>query len=106
MNDLEKAIFRLVSSSHYQKLATYKPPFDPFEVMGIPYRELSHSYILSWLLGDAANKEFREKFVSWIVSKLDNYNPSAGTDGRVEIRLEYSDEKELVVSMCSRISQS
>ena len=93
MSDLQQAISRLTRSSHYQELATYKPPFDPFEVTGITYRERSHSSVLAWLLGDAANKEFREKFVLWIVSQLDNYNLSVGTDERVGIILEYGDEK-------------
>ena len=61
MNDFQQAIIRLKSSPHYQKLATYKPPFDPFEVMGVPYRELSHSKVLGWLLSDDANGEFRQK---------------------------------------------
>ena len=92
MSELQKAIFRLVSSPPYQKLATYKPSFDLFEVMGGPHRELSHSSVLSWLLEDAANKQFREKFVLWIVSQLDKYNLSVGTDERVEVIREYGDE--------------
>jgi len=94
MSNLQQAISRLTRSSHYQELATYKPPFDPFEVMGITYRERSHSSVLAWLLGDAANKEFREKFVLWIVSQLDNYNLSVGTDELVGTILEYGDEVE------------
>ena len=95
MNDLQKAIFRLVSSPHYQKLATYKPPFDPFDpfdVMGVLYREHNHSKVLGWLLNDEANREFRKEFVSWIVDRLDNYNLSVEIDERVEIILEYGDE--------------
>ena len=93
MGDLQQAIYRLRSSSHYQKLATYKPPFDPFEVMGVPYRELSHSKVLSWLLSDEANKEFRQKFVSWIVKRLDNNSLAVGADEHVDVRLEYGDDR-------------
>ena len=93
MNDLQKAVFRLVSSPHYQKLATYKPPFDPFDVMGVLYREHNHSKVLGWLLSDETNREFRQEFISWIVDKLKNYNLSVGTEERVEIKLEYGDEK-------------
>ena len=93
MSELQQAIERLKSSAHYEKLATFKPPFNPFEVAGITYRERNHSSVLAWLLGDAANKEFREKFVLWIVSQLDNYNPSVGIDERVEIIPEYGDKK-------------
>ena len=93
MSNFQQAIDRLTASSNYQKLATYKPPFDPFEVMGIPYRELSHSNVLAWLLRDEVNKEFRQKFVSWIVNELKDNNLSVGTDERVEIRLEFGDDK-------------
>ena len=93
MSDLQKAVFRLVSSPHYQKLATYKPPFDPFDVMGVLYREHNHSKVLGWLLSDETNREFRQEFISWIVDKLKNYNLSVGTEERVEIKPEYGDEK-------------
>ena len=85
MNDLQQAINKLKSSLHYQKLATYKPPFDPFEVMGVPYRERSHSKVLGWLLSDEANREFRQEFVSWIVNGLDNYNPNVGANESPDI---------------------
>ena len=93
MSDFQQDIVRLLSSPHYQKLTTYKSPFDPFEVMGIPYRELSHSHVLAWLLRDEANKEFRQEFISWMVSKLKDNNLSVGTGERVEVRLEFGDDK-------------
>ena len=93
MSDLEKAIFRLVSSSHYQQLATYKPPFDLFEVMGIPDRELSHTKVLIWLLSDESNREFRQKYVSWIVKNLGNDNLAVGVNEPVDITYEHSDQE-------------
>ena len=93
MSDLQQAISRLTRSSHYQELATYKPPFDPFEVTGITYRERSHSKVLAWLLEDAVNKEFRQKFISWIFSKLKYNNLFPGTDEQVKVRLEHGDDK-------------
>lgn len=85
MSDLQQAIDKLKSSLHYQKLATYKPPFDPFEVMGVPYRERSHSKVLGWLLSDESNREFRQEFVSWIVNRPDNDNPDVGANESPDI---------------------
>ena len=96
MNQLQQAIERLKSSSHYQALATFKPPkppFNPFEVMGATYREQSHSKVLGWLLRDLTNKEFRHEFVKWIDSKLGDNNPLAETIEQAEIRSEYGDDK-------------
>ena len=93
MNDFQQAINRLKSSPRYQKLATYKPPFDPFGVMGVLYRERSHSKVLGWLLSDEANEEFRQKFVSWIVNRLDNYNPNVGAVWSVDVRFEHGDNE-------------
>ncbi len=96
MNQLQQAIERLKSSSHYQALATFKPPkppFNPFEVMGVTYREHSHSKVLAWLLRDLTNKEFRHEFVKWIDSKRGDNNPSAETIEQAEIRSEYGDDK-------------
>lgn len=93
MSDLQQAISRLTGSSHYQELAIYKPPFNPFEVAGITYRERSHSKVLAWLLEDAVNKEFRQEFISWIISKLKYNNLSPETDEQVKVRLEHGDDQ-------------
>ena len=70
MSDLQQAIDKLRSSPHYKKLAAYKPPFNPFEIAGVTHRELTHSSVLAWLLRDEANKEFRQKFVTWIRDRI------------------------------------
>ena len=93
MSDLQQAIDRLKSSAHYKRLSTYKPPFDPFEVMGVLYRERSHSKVLGWLLSDETNREFRQEFVSWIVNRLDNYNPDVDVAEAPVIRFEYGDNE-------------
>ena len=66
MSDLQNAAIKLMSSPHYKELATYEPPFNPFEIVGATHLELIHSSVLAWLLRDEANKEFRQKFVTWI----------------------------------------
>ena len=70
MSDLQNAIIKLMSSPHYKELATYEPPFNPFEIVGATHRELIHSSVLAWLLRDEANKEFRQKFVAWIRDRI------------------------------------
>ena len=67
MSDLQNAIIKLMSSPHYKELAAYKPPFNPFEIVGATHLELIHSSVLAWLLGDETNKEFRQKFVAEMV---------------------------------------
>ena len=59
MSNLDNAIERLKESRHYKDLRDYKPPFNPFEVMSVPSRELTHSSVLAWLLEDRVNKKFR-----------------------------------------------
>ena len=66
MSDLQNAVIKLMSSPHYKELATYEPPFNPFEIVGATHLELIHSSVLAWLLKDETNKEFRQKFVAWI----------------------------------------
>ena len=70
MSDFQNAIIKLLSSPHYKELATYEPPFNPFEIVGATHRELIHSSVVAWLLRDEANKEFRQKFVTWIRDKI------------------------------------
>ena len=70
MSDLQQAIDKLRSSRYYKELAAYKPPFNPFEIAGVTHRELTHSSVLAWLLRDEANKEFRQKFVTWIRDRI------------------------------------
>lgn len=67
MSDLKQAIDELRASPHYKELATYEPPFNPFEIIGVRDKELRHSKMLAWLLRDEANKEFRQKFVAKMV---------------------------------------
>ena len=99
MTDLQQAITKLMSSPHYQELAAYEPPFNPFEAMGVTYRELTHSRVLAWLLRDKANKEFRQQFVEWIAakSKLGLDVPDDSEDAKLEhvnVRTEYADPKD------------
>ena len=70
MSDLKQAIDELRASPHYKKLATYEPPFNPFEIVGATHRELIHSSVLAWLLRDEANKEFRQRFATWIRNRI------------------------------------
>ena len=70
MSDLQQAIDKLRSSPHYEELAAYEPPFNPFEIVGATHRELTHSSVLAWLLRDEANKEFRQRFVTWIRDRI------------------------------------
>ena len=70
MSDLQQAIDKLRSSPHFKELAAYKPPFNPFEIAGVTHRELTHSSVLAWLLRDEANKEFRQRFVTWIRDRM------------------------------------
>ena len=79
MSDLEKKVIQLLSSPHYQRLATFRPPFDPLDVLGIPHRELSFSSVLRWLLSDPENKEFQQEFLKKIAKKLKiNLDPHLG----------------------------
>ena len=92
MSDFEQKLITLLSSPHYHELAAYKPPFDPFDVMGVSGRELSYSSVLSWLLGDPANKAFRQKFVSSIAPSLGNAL-DAGRDEPIDVKPEYGDDE-------------
>lgn len=68
MSSLEKDAVKLLSSPHYHKLAAFKPPFDPFEIIGC--NEIRYSRILSWLQKDPVNREFRQKFLLHIDNDL------------------------------------
>ena len=98
MSDLQQAIDKLRSSPHYKALATYEPPFNPFEIVGATHRELTHSSVLAWLLRDEANKEFRQKFIDKIATgkpELDLSVPNDPGDPRLkpeEVETEYSFE--------------
>ena len=70
MSDLQIAVVKLMSSPHYKELAAYEPPFNPFEIAGVTYRELTHSSVLAWLLRDEENREFRQRFVAWIRNRI------------------------------------
>ena len=98
MSDLQNAVIKLMSSPHYKALATYEPPFNPFEIVGATHRELIHSSVLAWLLRDEANKEFRQKFIDKIATdkpKLGLSAPNDHGDPRLkptEVKTEYSFE--------------
>ena len=97
MNSFEKDVVKLLSSPHYQKLATYKPPFDPFEVIGC--NEIRYSRILAWLLKDPVNREFRQKFLLHIANSLECFsgnlekNLYEGMDEAIDVELEYGDDQ-------------
>ena len=87
MSDLQNAVIKLMSSPHYKELATYEPPFNPFEIVGATHRELIHSSVLAWLLRDEANKEFRQRFVDKIATdkpELDLSVPNDPGDPRLK----------------------
>lgn len=97
MNSFERDVVKLLSSPHYQKLATYKPPFDPFEVIGC--NEIRYSRILAWLLKDPVNREFRQKFLLHIANSLEYFsgdlekNLYEGMDEAIDVELEYGDDQ-------------
>ena len=99
MSNLEEAIECLTKSQHYKDLRDYKPPFNPFEVMGVRYRELTHSSVLAWLLSDETNIDFTNKFLDWVAVKGEFDNEMKGkianfrTGDDMEVRCEYGDEK-------------
>ena len=100
MSNLDNAVESLKESRYYKDLRDYKPPFNPFEVMSVPSRELPHSSVLVWLLRDGVNKQFRQKFVAWIAKqnididketkdKINSYCAEDNND--IEVRREYGD---------------
>ena len=96
MNSFEKDVVKLLSSPHYQKLATYKPPFDLFDVIGC--NEIRYSRILAWLLKDPDNREFRQKFLSHVTKE----NRHKGMDETIDVVRGYiNDQKrEIDVFVC------
>ena len=90
MSDFQNAVIKLLSSPHYKELATYEPPFNPFEIVGATHRELIHSSVLAWLLRDEANKEFRQRFVDKIATdkpELDLSVPNDPGDPRLKPKI-------------------
>ena len=90
MSDFQNAVIKLLSSPHYKELATYEPPFNPFEIVGATHRELIHSSVLAWLLRDDANKEFRQRFVDKIATgkpELDLSVPNDPEDPRLKPKI-------------------
>ena len=95
LSDFESDIIKLLSSRSYQELALWSPPFDPFEVMGVAGRELIYSSVLSWLLSDSVNGQFKQRFLDWLaerIHKLDLKGRS-GVDEPVEVRTEFGDSE-------------
>ncbi len=88
---MKDEIIRLLSSSHYQSLAGYKPPFDPFDVLGVSRREMSYSRMLYWLLTDPGNDTFKKKFFEWLSKEWTSDNPGINYDDqKIEVKTEYS----------------
>lgn len=92
MSDLKQKIIQLLSSRHYHNLATYRPPFEPLNVLGIAHRELSFSSVLGWLLSDPENKEFRHAFLLLITTEI-GLNSANGLDQPIIVRREYGDDE-------------
>ena len=101
MSNLDNAIELLKESRYYKDLWDYKPPFNPFEVMSVPYRELTHSSVLAWLLMDRTNKKFRQNFVAWVANQENGLDEKAkdklkfyyAEDDDIEVRCEYGDSE-------------
>ena len=101
MSNLDNAIELLKESRYYRELRDYKPRFNPFEVMSVPYRELTHSSVLAWLLMDRTNKKFRQQFVAWIANQENGLDEKAkdklkfyyAEDDDIEVRCEYGDSE-------------
>ena len=88
MSNLDNAFERLKESRHYKDLRDYKPPFNPFDVMGVPYnRESHHSSVLAWLLKDGVNKKFRYKLLNWVA---DRFGDDSETKRRIVDTLNYN----------------
>ena len=102
MSDLQGAIECLKKSQHYQDLADFAEDgllFNLFEVMGVRYRELTHSSVLAWLLSDEANIDFTKKFLDWIADKGEFNDKMKGkianfqTSGDTKVICEYGDSE-------------
>ena len=91
MGDFAQQIVALLSSRHYQELATFDPPFDPMEVLGVSGRELSYSSVLAWLLRDPVNRGFRQSFLAWVAKNGLSFE--ASKDEPIEIKREYGDQE-------------
>ena len=92
MNELKHKIIHLLSSPNFQKLATYRSPFDPLLVMGITGRELSYSNVLAWLLSHPENSDFRREFLS-VVANFTGVTLDAGCSVPVRVNREHGDNK-------------
>ena len=92
MSDLNQKIIQLLSSRHYQKLAAYRPPFQPLNVLGITHRELSFSSVFAWLLSDPENKKFRQGFLLLVMRKL-GLHCAVGLDEPIIVRREFGDDQ-------------
>lgn len=87
VSNLDNAIERLKKSRHYKDLRDYKPPFNPFEVMGVTDKEILHSRVLAWLLQDRVNKKFRYKLLNWVA---DQFGDDDETKCRITDTLNYN----------------
>ena len=101
MNNLQDEIERLKKSPHYKQLVDYRPPLNPFEVIGDVHYEWPHSNVLAWLLSNEANIDFTKKFLDWVAkqdnvndetkSKIENFPISTIDD--IEVSREYTDKR-------------
>lgn len=100
MTDFERELLSLLSSPNYQKLATFESSFDPFEVIGIAER--NYSNVLTWLLGNAENRQFRQAFVSH-VADFRNIQISPTCDYSAEVCRELGDARSGQVDVFIRV---
>ena len=92
MNELKHNVIRLLSSPHFQEIATYRSPFDPLQVLGISGRELSYSNVLAWLLSHPENSGFRRKFLS-VVADFTGVTLDVDCSVPVRVNREYGDKR-------------
>ncbi len=73
MSETQQKIKQMLSLEYLQQLASFKPPFNPLEALGLERHEPSHSNFLAWLLRDDVNSEFRLKFFAGLVDSFGPY---------------------------------
>lgn len=63
LQDFTHQLTSLQNAAAYRRLQAYEPPFNPYHVLGIPHRELSHSRLLAWLLEHKELAMFRAALI-------------------------------------------
>ena len=92
MSDFAREIIQLLSSRHYHELAAFNPPFDPLATLAVSGRELSYSSVLSWLLRDPANGQFKQRFLCRIARNTE-IELDAHPDEPIKVQREYGDQE-------------